>query len=174
MQYGHCGQAGGAEAGEVAEHAPGVGPVLHGEVHEVGAGALYQVNQRQFLAQGDLLDTEGRGYGGRRIGTGPDTAVVGPDHTAHTTDKTDAHDHAGARHAGIRVVIRYQVIGQCVQPQKGHARVEQQCDALMRTDLPPLFEGVAALVRGRHGACLETPETIDKRQHLPPVLLKGR
>ena len=58
VQHGNGRYAGGAQPRQAVEHAAAGGPQLDLVFHQVRAGAFHQMDERQFLAYGDLQGAE--------------------------------------------------------------------------------------------------------------------
>ena len=92
MQYGDGGDAGSAECCQVAKDCPGPGPALDLIFHQIGPGALDQMNERQFMALRHVLNVHHSRKAHLAHGPGLDAAVIHPDHAARTGDEADPDD----------------------------------------------------------------------------------
>ncbi|MNQ70700.1 hypothetical protein D3C85_853440 [compost metagenome] len=138
VHHGDLRQAHGRHARLVGEAACALDEDIGGVV-EVGAAALGQGHQRQFVLHGDLLQAQGFLQTGRGDGAALDRAVAGADQAAHPGDIADAGDDAAAGLAAVLVVVQ-PVAGQGTEFEKGRTGVEQQVQAFARQQLAAFFE----------------------------------
>ena len=90
-------QPGGRQAGQVAEQVAAADEVLDPVLHQVRAGALDQLHERQLVLERDLLDAQLLVEPHRLQRAGLDARIGRGHHAAHAGDEADAGDHAAAR-----------------------------------------------------------------------------
>ena len=163
--HGDDRDARGRQARQVAKQRAAVHEAFDAVAHQVGAGALDQVDEGQALGQRDLLHAQDLVQAHRLDGAGLDARIRGHHHAARAFDEADACNDAAARHGlvGIRHVV--QKARQRAQRQPGRAAVQQQRHALARQQLMALGKARAGLGRFGRGAVLQGAQALDARQH---------
>ena len=159
---------------QVAEQRAALHEAFDAIAHQVGAGALDQVDERQLVLQRHFLHPQDLVQAHRLDRAGVDARIARHHHAAHAADESDARHHAAAGHRGRRVGRIAQIARQRTQRQVGPARIQQQGDPFPRQQLPALVE--YRLRFGRSGRCprLECMQLLDARQHgLAPLLRNG-
>ena len=139
----HHRQAGGRQARQVAEQVAAAHEVLDAVQHQVGAGALDQLHERQLVLERELLDAQLLVQPHRLQRAGVDARVGRGDHAAHARDEADAGDHAAAWHALVEVRVVEAEAGQRRDLEERRAGVEQQRQPLARQQLAALLEALA-------------------------------
>ena len=163
--HGHHRDAGRRQPRQVAKQRTAVYKAFDAVAHQVGAGALDQVDEGQLVQQRDLLHPQDLVQSHGLDRTGLDARVAGHHHAAHAADPADAGNDAATGHRQRRVLVVLRIAGQRTQRQVGRARVQQQAYALARQQLATLFEHRPRLGRRLRGALFQRPQLRQPRQH---------
>jgi len=155
--------AGGRQARLVREAAPAVDKDL-GLVHQVGAAAFHQGDQRQLVLACQFLRAQGLLQAHGRDGAALHRAVAGAHHNAFAGDHADADDAAAALHAFFAVVVVHAQPGQRAELEEVAAGVDEARHAFTRQELAAGFEPAAFAFALRHHSGLQ-------RQHFGQALL---
>ena len=172
VNHGHVRDAHGRHAREVGEVAPAVDEDL-GLVVEIGAARLHQRDERQLVAQHDLLHAQVLAQAHGRRGAALDAGVACRDHAAHARDIADAGDHAATLDILRAVVVMHVETGESGYLEERRATVEHVGEPLARRELPALLEHRQLLVGGIAHATLQRAELLHQREHVTPVGLEG-
>src|SRR5260370_42323433 len=108
-------------------------------VHEVGAAALDQSDQRQTVLAGDLLGAQRLLEPHRRDGAALDGAIVGEHQTALTPNDADPDHRAATEDSVVAVVVVHPQSGQGAELEKRSVAIHQPGHALPTQGLPPLL-----------------------------------